>query len=142
MAEGLLRHALKGNTGPLGDLKILSAGIVAPIGAPPSANAVRAMNAVGVDISAHRSRYLTTALLENALAVFVMTRAHAAALPHLAADAPQPPVRLMRDFLPDGTNKEIPDPFGGALGEYTACRDDMVDAVPGILAFLQTLLSK
>ncbi len=41
--------------------------------------------------------------------------------------------------MPGKTDREIGDPFGGPLKEYEACRDEMVEALPSILAHLRTL---
>ena len=73
MAEGLLRHALAGQPGPLQSLKVISAGVATRPGEPVSENSVLALKKAGIDISGKRSRPLTQDLLTNALVVLGMT---------------------------------------------------------------------
>ena len=61
MAEGLFRHAVKGR----GDFEVLSAGVGAIDGMPPSEYAVRALRELGIDISHQRSRMLSAVSGEN-----------------------------------------------------------------------------
>ena len=37
-------------------------------------------------------------------------------------------------------DREIGDPYGCPLKIYEACRDEMVEAIPSLLAFLKTLV--
>ncbi|MDR1497547.1 MAG: low molecular weight protein arginine phosphatase [Puniceicoccales bacterium] len=142
MAEGLIRHALKTETGPLRTLAVRSVGIAAFAGSPASDNAVRALKKVSIDISAHRSCPATPEIIETSLAVFAMTTSHLLVLrrrfPRLPADT-----FLMREFyaaaLPNAP-LEIPDPYGFDLAEYESCRDSMVEAIPSLLAFLRKKL--
>ena len=80
MAAALLAHALKAQPEPLRSIEVISAGVAARDGDRVSANSVQALKKVGLDISAHRSRALTAELVRGALAVFVMTESHRAAL--------------------------------------------------------------
>ena len=41
--------------------------------------------------------------------------------------------------MPPGASREIGDPFGGPLAEYEACRDELVEAIPSIIAHLRKL---
>src|SRR5258708_13048200 len=72
MAEGLFRHAVKGRS----DFRVLSAGVGAVEGLPPSEHAVRALQELEIDISRQRSRMLTAALVEQATYIFGMTHHH------------------------------------------------------------------
>ena len=72
MAEALFRKAAEGR----GDFRVLSAGLGAVDGQPPTAHSVSAMRELGMDISAQRSRALTTNLLQQADYVFGMTHSH------------------------------------------------------------------
>ena len=47
---------------------------------------------------------------------------------------------LMRDWV-EGNQKNIPDPFGGGVDEYLECRDAMVEAIPGLIAYLENELN-
>lgn len=138
MAEGLLAHALSGQSGPLRFVRVISAGIAARAGEPVSANSVTALKKVGLDISGHRAQPLTQEMLDGAVAVFGMTRSHCQVIELQASPVPER-LHLFRDFMPEGASREIADPFGGALKHYEQCRDEMVEAIPGLLAYLKTL---
>jgi len=139
MAEGLLKHALAGQTGPLQKLKVLSAGVAARPGEPISENSVVALKKAGIDISGQHSRALTQDLLDGALVVFGMTESHRSIIQMQARPSPER-LYLFREFLPPPAEKEIGDPYGGPLKVYEACRDEMVEAIPSLLAFLKTLV--
>jgi protein-tyrosine-phosphatase len=145
MAEGLLRHALNGQSEPLRSIPVYSAGTQAFDGDPASANGVQAMHDAGIDISAHRSRSVTEKLMENAIVVFVMTHQHMDDLRYYYPDS-KTPVYRMREFVSNKARSDISldvhDPYGMGLGDYKECRDSMVEAIPGILTFLKELLSQ
>lgn len=136
MAEGLLAHALAGQEEPLRSIRVLSAGVAARVGERVSENSVLAMKKVGIDIAAHRAQPLTQELLDDALAVFCMTESHRTVI-ELQAAPPPAELHLLRDFLPPTATREIADPYGGALRLYEASRDEMVEAIPSLLAFLK-----
>ena len=136
MAAALLRHALLAQPEPLKSLGIVSAGVAARDGEPPTDQAVASLKKVGIDISAHRSRPLTQDLVDGALAVFCMTESHRAMI-SLTAEPPPGDLLLFREFMPDG-KKEIADPYGSPLPVYESCRDEMVEAIPSIVEFLRT----
>jgi protein-tyrosine-phosphatase len=72
MAEGLFRHAVKGR----GEFRILSAGLGAVDGQPPTSHSVQAMKEIGLDISGQRSRALTAELVRSADLILGMTHSH------------------------------------------------------------------
>lgn len=139
MAEGLLQHALAAEAAPLRGLKVVSAGLAARPGEPVSENSVVALRKVGIDITGHRARPLTQAMLDGALAVFCMTRSHCAMIELQAAPAPER-LHLFRAFLGAGAHDEIADPFGGSLRHYEQSRDEMVEAIPGLVAYLRSIV--
>jgi len=141
MAEGLLRHALAGQPEPLQSLQVVSAGVATRAGEPVSENAVIALKKAGIDISGHRSRPVTQELLDGALAVFGMTESHRAIIQFTGQPVPQH-LYLFREFLPPPAAQEIGDPYGGPLKVYEVCRDELVEAVPSVLAFLRKLTAK
>jgi len=140
MAEGLLAHALSAETGPLKNLRVLSAGVAARAGEPVSENSVYALKKVGIDISGHRARPLTQTLLDEALMVLCMTESHRTIIELQAAPLPAR-LHLFRDFLPQGARREIADPFGGSVKLYEACRDEMVEAIPSLVAQVKSILA-
>ncbi len=140
MAEGLLKHALAGQPEPLKSLKVLSAGVAARTGEPISENSVIALKKAGIDISSLHAQALTQELLDNSLVVFGMTESHRAIIRMRARPAPAN-LHLFREFMPAAADREIGDPYGGPLKVYEAARDEMVEAIPSILAHLKTLLA-
>jgi protein-tyrosine-phosphatase len=139
MAEGLLIHALSGQEEPLRQLPVLSAGLAARPGEYVSGNSVTALKKVGIDISGHRARPLTQQLLDDALAVFCMTQSHCGLIELQASPVP-PRLHLFRAFMPAGAHREIADPFGGSLKHYEQSRDEMVEAIPSVIAYLRTIV--
>jgi len=136
MGQGLLAHALSAQPEPLRSLKVISAGVAAHTGEAISENSVTALRKVGIDISDLRSQGLTQELLNGAFAVFGMTESHRSIIRMRARPAPEH-LYLFREFLPPPASVEIGDPYGGPLKLYESCRDEMVEAVPGIVAFLK-----
>jgi len=139
MGQGLLAHALSAQPEPLRSLKVISAGVAAHTGEGISENSITALKKAGIDISHLHSQGLTQKMLDEALLVLGMTESHLAIIRARARPAPQH-LYLFREFLPPPANKEIGDPYGGPLKIYESCRDEMVEAVPSIVAFLKTLV--
>ena len=102
-----------------------SAGLAAFSGDAASENAVEALREVEIDLSAHRSRPVTPYLLEESDLVVCMSEGHRRAL------LPYVPAEKLR--VPPGG---VPDPFGGDLSVYRACRDALSAYVDGLLAEL------
>lgn len=141
MAAGLLQHALRAQPEPLKSIKVISSGVAAHPGELVSENSVVALKKVGIDISGYRAQPLTHKLVEEALAIFCMTETHRAVI-EANFDTPPEHVYLFREFMPASTEHEIADPFGGSLGVYESSRDEMVEAIPSIIAFLKTRLAQ
>jgi len=136
MAEALLRAALTKRGDGLGHLKVTSCGLAAEEGVPASANSQRVMSKIGLDLSAHRSRAVSREAMDRSLVVFAMTARHVEVLRERFGSLPDR-VIVLRDVLPEGASRNIPDPFGGDLREYEECRDSMVEAVPALIEFLR-----
>ncbi|MBM4162889.1 MAG: hypothetical protein FJ222_00350, partial [Lentisphaerae bacterium] len=68
MAEALLRQALGADAG----WEVASAGLCAIPGLPASGGAVAALRDAGGDLSAHRSRLLTPALVRQAAVIVAL----------------------------------------------------------------------
>ena len=137
MAAGLLRHALAAEPEPLRSLTVTSAGVAAQRGARVTEHSVTALKRVGIDISGHVSQPLTHEMLDRARLVLCMTDSHRAVI-QLHSEDPDKPIYLFREFVKEGADKEIPDPFGGPLSLYEASRDEMVAASPSLIEYLKT----
>src|SRR5437016_13940792 len=130
VSEGLFRQAVKGR----GDFCVLSAGVGAIDGQPPSAYAVQALRELGIDISQQRSRMLTAELVNQADYIFGMTHGHVDAVNLLYPQAVEKTF-LLREFddTLDVFEKDISDPIGGSLEVYLECRDQIEQGIASIL---------
>jgi protein-tyrosine-phosphatase len=136
MGAALLQHALAAQPEPLRSLKVCSGGVASRVGEPASANAVTALRKVGVDLTGHRSRPVTQECLDKALLVLCMTESHRDMI-ELTANPVPPRIHLFREFTGDKDGMEVADPYGSHLTAYEACRDELVAAVPSIIAELK-----
>lgn len=140
MGEGLLRHALAAEAEPLRSIPVVSAGVAARKGERVSENSLIALKKVGIDIAKHTSQPLTQEMLDEAMLVLCMTETHRAMI-QLQADPAPKNLHLFREFMPVGSDREIADPFGGPLKLYELCRDELVEAVPSIVAHVRQLVA-
>jgi len=136
MAEKLLQHALKAEAEPLASIQVTSAGLSAFPGDPASSNACKAMAAVDLDLSSHRSRPFTDQLADQSDLILVMTQVHRQLILSAHSDL-RAPVHRFREWVNSG-DPEVPDPFGGPLSLYKETRDSLAEAIPAILQFLRT----
>jgi protein-tyrosine phosphatase len=81
---------------------------------------------------------VTQELLDHAILVLCMTESHRDMI-ELTADPVPPRVHLFREFMDANGDREIPDPYGLHLPAYEASRDEMVAAIPSIIAHLAKL---
>jgi glycine hydroxymethyltransferase len=134
IAEGLFRRLI----GNRKDIEVLSAGVHAVRGQPPSLYAVQVCAKEGVDISDLRSQPLTPALVERATHIFAMTGGHVetiqALFPHGADKS-----FLLREFEEPGTTvwRDVPDPIGLGRDVYEDCARTIKNALPSVLAFIE-----
>ena len=133
MAEGILRHAVQGR----GHYRVMSAGLGAIEGQPPSPYAVQAVRELGIDISGQRSRMLTPALLDQADFIFGMTHNHIDTVMLLYPQAAEKTF-LLREFdeTLDLFEKDISDPIGGSYEVYVNCRDQIEQGIASLMRFL------
>jgi RpiB/LacA/LacB family sugar-phosphate isomerase len=134
MAEGLFRAAASGH----GDFHVLSAGLGAMDGQPPTPHSVSAMRELGIDISGQRSRMLTAELVRDADYIFGMTRGHVDTVA-LMYPAAAEKTFLLREFdgAIDPFEKDIADPIGGSYEVYVSCRDQIREGVVSLLKFME-----
>jgi len=133
MAEVLLRR----RSAELPGWQVVSAGICAGAGMRASAESVKAVAELGLDLSDHRSRLLSSKQIRDARVIVVMTRAHADAIRDVQSAASDK-IFLMRSFLPDGDG-DVADPVGFGIGDYRRCRDEIASGMDGLVAFLKGL---
>jgi len=134
MAEALFHRAAQGR----GEFRVLSAGLGALDGQPPTPHSVEAMRELGIDISEQRSRALTAGLVREADYIFGMTRNHVDTIVLLYPQAADKTF-LLREF--DETlepfEKDINDPIGGSYTVYLNCRDQIEQGIGPLLKFMK-----
>jgi len=117
MAVGALCQAL----GPdAARVDVSSAGTAAWDGQPATQESVQAAGRDGVDLTAHRSRRVTPALLRGADMILVMERGHLGAVQALGADPNRTHV-LSEWPAPGEPELPISDPFGASTEAYEEC---------------------
>jgi len=134
IAEGFFRRLL----GNRKDIEVVSAGVHAVRGQPPSLYAVQVCAEEGADISSLRSQPVTAALVGRATHIFVMTGAHVETIQTLfprSADK----TFLLREFEEPGTTvwRDVPDPIGLGREVYEDCARIIKNALPSVLAFVE-----
>ncbi|HWI59543.1 MAG TPA: ribose 5-phosphate isomerase B, partial [Bacillota bacterium] len=134
MAEGIFRRAVQKR----GDYRVMSAGLGAMEGQPPSAYAVKAVKELGIDISGQRSQMLTPELVEQADYIFGMTHSHIDTVMMLYPQAAEKTF-LVREFdeTLDYFEKDISDPIGGSYEVYVHCRDQIEQGIASLLRFIE-----
>src|SRR2546423_876277 len=134
MAEGIFRHAVEGR----GDFRVMSAGLGAVDGHPPSPYAVQAVRELGIDISGLRSRMLTPELVAQTDYIFGMTHHHIDTVMLLYPQAAEKTF-LLREFddTLDFFEKDISDPIGGSYDIYLECRDQIEQGIASLVRFFE-----
>jgi glycine hydroxymethyltransferase len=133
MAEGIFRHAVRDG----GEFRVLSAGLGAMEGQPPSPYAVQAVKELGIDISNQRSRMMTPDLVQQADFILGMTHSHIDTVMLLYPAAAEKTF-LLREFdeTLDQFEKDISDPIGGSYDVYLNCRDQIEQGIASLLKFI------
>jgi protein-tyrosine phosphatase len=117
MAAGLLRREL----GPDAErVEVESAGTAAWEGQPATEPSIKIGSDNGVDLTSHRSRRLTPALVREADLILVMERTHLAAVQTLGGNPRK--VHLLSEYPPPGEpSLPVSDPFGASIEAYEEC---------------------
>jgi RpiB/LacA/LacB family sugar-phosphate isomerase len=134
MAEGLFRRAVQDH----GQYRVLSAGLGAAAGQPPSPFAAQAVKELGIDISGLRSRPLTAELVQQADYIFGMTHSHIDTIALLYPQAAEK-MFLLREFdeTLEAFEKDITDPLGGTYEVYLNCRDQIEQGLVSLRRFIE-----
>ena len=117
MAAGALTAALGADSERI---VVESAGTAAWEGQPATEPSLEVAAAAGIDLSRHRSRRVTPAMVRSADLVLVMERGHLAAVRSLGADPDR--THVLSEWPPPGEpGLEISDPFGASREAYEEC---------------------
>ncbi len=127
MVAELFRKEIEGTE--LGKkFRVASCGIAAIDGEPASINAQRAVKELGGDLSEHRSRRISQAILDETRVLVGLTQTH---LDDVATFFTRiPPITFVI---------ATPDPFGANIEGYRKARDVAVESFPQLIEFLKTL---
>jgi protein-tyrosine-phosphatase len=129
IAEVLARQlaARRGVTG----VTFASAGTSASAGAPASDGSVLIGLERGVDLSRHRARLLTPALVDDDTLIMAMASSHLLAIQSIVPGAR---AFLFDDFASRGESmRNVSDPFGGDLAGYRKAADTLEPMLHGML---------
>jgi len=121
MAAAIIRRRIA-ELGLEEQIAVFSAGVWAENGHGASPNAVATLAGRGMDLTGHRSRLLTPALLGEADLVLVMEEAHRRSLFYLA------PQHLGKVYLlteMSGRHADVADPYGGSAEEYARTMEEL-----------------
>src|SRR5881397_449586 len=120
------------------DIEVISAGVHAVRGQPPSLYAVEVCAEEGTDISDLRSQPLTAALVDRATHIFAMTGAHLETIQTLFPQGGEKSF-LLREFEEPGTTvwRDVPDPIGLGREVYEDCARIISNALPSVLTFVE-----
>ena len=129
MAEGWLNHKLAGK-GWIAE----SAGVAGWGGGCASSEAVAVMREIGIDISSHRNRALSRALVNEAAIILAMTDGHRREIERHFPEAAAK-VRLVKSFGATPA-EDVADPFGASVDAYRHVRDELVQALGDFLLYL------
>ena len=118
MAQGIFNDKFSGN-----GYCCKSAGLSALNGVPPTENAVEALKEINIDISSYRSTNIGNVDLNDFDVFAVMTNDHVQVLKLLGV--PSEKIKLL--------GNGVPDPYGGSLDEYRACRDAIIEGINNLI---------
>ena len=115
MAEALLKQIAGGD----GSTQVISGGLFAAEGEHASENAVRAMQEMGLDISAHTAKNINASVVREADLILTMTRAHRGLLLELFGPQAASKTYALMDYI--GEAGDVADPYGQDLAHYKSC---------------------
>lgn len=124
MAEGILKDiAEKKNL----DIEVVSAGIFAEDDGPIAENSIKAMDEIGIDISAYRSKSLSEDEIRKADIILTMGNSHKYFIEEKYEFAIGKTFTLLEYTY--GFKDDIVDPYGGDIELYKYTRDEIYQAI-------------
>jgi len=133
MAEALFHHRMDDNA----QWDATSVGLYAGMGSPASDHAIEVMRELEIDLTQHRSKPLTSELVNSADLIVAMTAGHRF---QILQDFPSVgnKVCLIKSFGTSKVPADITDPFGGSLNMYKKTRDEIDRALSDLILFIRT----
>ena len=125
LMRGRLAESLKCRMDELEDhgVMVLSAGIAAAPGCPPTSEAAQIMREYGLDLTRHEAQPLTDQLVRHADLILTMTHSH---LQSVIERWPSAADRTHM-VLPDGC--DVADPIGQTVGAYRECAHQINEGI-------------
>lgn len=105
------------------NIEVVSAGVGAVGGFPPTEETVETMRKEGVDVSGYRSKKITPEMIKESDLILVMEASHKDIVARLVPEAASK-TYLLKEFLAGGSvenypdNRNIPDPIGRPMEYY------------------------
>jgi protein-tyrosine-phosphatase len=132
LAEALARKiaARRG----IDDMNVSSAGTNALDNIPATDEALLVGMERELDLTGHRSRQLTPAIVSEADLIFVMTPGHVEQVKQLGGRGK---VHVIDEYASGATDKGIPDPYGGDLEAYRNTTDTLENELERLFDRLQ-----
>lgn len=113
------------------DIEVSSAGTQAWDGSPASDGSLLVGLERGLELSAHRSRHLTPAIITESDLILVMAPSHLAQIREMC---PEANAFLLGGYVSgENMGTTVQDPFGGDLAAYRETADDLQRELAGIL---------
>ena len=137
MAELLLKHELEQRG--IAGWKVHSAGTNASVGWPAARGAVEAMRKLNLDLSKHRSRCVTPAMMADADLVLYMAQANRAEMERLLEAVPERVIPLSNLA---GRDDDIEDPMGGPPEAFVDCANELRSIIGAGLDWLEQRLER
>ena len=135
MAEYLLKLYLKMKREDIAQkVEILSCGVRALEGAPPSKEVLELLTKEGINASGHHSKKITRYLIRSSDIIIVMEQRHRDIIINIENYA-MPRISLMSSFLRDYEG-DIPDPIGGSKEDFQKSFYLIKEAVEEIVDWL------
>lgn len=128
MAEYFAKEYIKKHN--LNNFEVGSAGINAATGESATSEAIKVMKEQGIDITAHKSKMLMEADLEESDKVFTMTNSHKEVIEDMYG---YEEVYTLKHFVDSCEDCDILDPYGYDVGKYRETRDEIKQAVQELM---------
>jgi protein-tyrosine-phosphatase len=133
LAEALARKVASSRG--IDDVNVASAGTNAIDGVPATDEALLVGMERGVDLTGHRSRQLTPAIVSEADLIFVMTPGHLEQVKQMGGRGK---VHVIDEYASEGSENGVADPYGGDLEAYRHTADALEDHLERVFDRLKT----
>jgi protein-tyrosine phosphatase len=135
MAAGLARFLLSNDL--RARVAVGSAGCSALHGHLAESHAIEAMSRMGIDISGHRARQITSDMARQADLILTMEAGQRDIVRRMLLWKKNK-VRLFSGFCPEIQGSDIKDPYGGPLEAFQECLNTLLPCMGYLMNFLET----